>query len=69
MDLNPPRSIYPMKEAVRAILKNIFHWSDPKFGVRWVPGMFNDNPQAPGQAAAARAAVARAAGEDAGDDA
>ncbi|KAK7914098.1 hypothetical protein PG985_011801 [Apiospora marii] len=63
MDLNPPRSIYPMKEAVRAILKTIFHWNNPKYGVQWVAGMFDDNPQAPG------AAAAQAARDGSGNDA
>ncbi|KAK8122789.1 hypothetical protein PG984_011459 [Apiospora sp. TS-2023a] len=42
MDNNPPRSKYPIKEAVRAAFKTIFHWNEPKYGVQWVDGMFDD---------------------------
>ncbi|KAK8122792.1 hypothetical protein PG984_011462 [Apiospora sp. TS-2023a] len=44
-------------------VKNRLHEDVGKFGVQWVAGMFDDNPQAPGQAAA------QAARDDPGDDA
>lgn len=59
MELNPRRSIYPMKESVQAILKSIFYRNEDKFGVKWVAGIFDDNPQAPGQAAASAQAAER----------
>ncbi|KAK7914094.1 hypothetical protein PG985_011797 [Apiospora marii] len=45
MDETAPRTIYPIKEAVRAAFKSIFHWNEPKYGVQWTDGMFDDANQ------------------------
>ncbi|KAK8016603.1 hypothetical protein PG993_014792 [Apiospora rasikravindrae] len=55
MDGNPPRSVYPMKEAVRATLKTIFCYNENKFGIRWTADMFKDEDEDAGQSTAANA--------------
>ena len=45
MDKSPPRAIYPVKEAVRAAFKSIFHWNELKYGVQWTDGMFDNANQ------------------------
>ncbi|KAK7994327.1 hypothetical protein PG991_015915 [Apiospora marii] len=45
MDETAPRTIYQNKEAVRAAFKAIFHWNEPKYGVQYTDGMFDDANQ------------------------
>ncbi|KAK8061774.1 hypothetical protein PG994_008140 [Apiospora phragmitis] len=40
MHSRPGRTVYPMKEAVRAILNTIFNGNVNLFGVPWTAGMF-----------------------------
>ncbi|KAK8075576.1 hypothetical protein PG997_010239 [Apiospora hydei] len=66
MDTNPPRTVYPMKEAVRATLKSIFCYNENKFGVQWTADMFDDKDEEAGQNAGGNSGAN--AGQDAGQN-